>query len=92
VSLWTCIACTARRAVGMLTCPQCGAAEHEVGDTISGPDGVQGQPHIPQAYADAAPAAPAAPVTAPQPTPAPVIPAPRSTPADAQPEPPADTP
>lgn len=92
MSLWTCIACTARRAVGMLTCPQCGAAEHENGDTISGPEGVQGQPHIPEAYADAAPTPPAAPVTPPTP---PAAPAQRTEPAtapDTPPEPPADTP
>lgn len=51
MSLWTCIACSARRAVGLDTCPQCGAADHEEGDTISGPEGAQGARHIPQAYA-----------------------------------------
>ncbi|MEY9876640.1 hypothetical protein ABH931_006150 [Streptacidiphilus sp. MAP12-33] len=55
MSLWTCIACTARRAVGLLTCPQCGAAGHEEGDTLSGSEGGQGQRHIPEAYADQAP-------------------------------------
>lgn len=85
MSLWTCIACSARRAVGLETCPQCGAAAHDEGDTISGPDGAQGQRHIPQAYTDAAPAAPTAPV---EPTPAPELPAQPTAP----PEPPAATP
>lgn len=87
MSLWTCIACAARRAVGLVTCPQCGAADHEEGDTISAAEGVQGQPHVPAPYADATPpAAPAAPVT---PAPAPVVPAQRTEPtpaADAPPE------
>lgn len=89
MSLWTCIACAARRAVGLETCPQCGAAAHDEGDTISGPDGAQGQRHIPQAYSDAVPAAPATPV---EPAPAPMLPAQPTDRVDAPPEPPAATP
>lgn len=55
MSLWTCLACSTRRAVGVFECPQCGAAGHEEGDTVSGPDGGQGQRHIPEAYVDQAP-------------------------------------
>ena len=61
MSLWTCVACAARRAVGMDVCPQCGAAAHDEGDTISGSDGAQGQRHIPEAYVQPVDAAPPAP-------------------------------
>jgi hypothetical protein len=50
------VACAARRAVGLLVCPQCGAAGHEVGDTVSGAEGSQGQRHVPPPYNDAVPA------------------------------------
>jgi hypothetical protein len=83
MSLWTCIACTARRAVGLLTCPQCGAAEHEQGDTISGAQGVQGAAHVPEAYEQPI----VTPAPAPAPVAAPVVPAPTAPPAE-----PADTP
>lgn len=51
MSLWTCIACTARRAVGAPCCPQCGASGYEDGDTVSGDTGVQGAAYVAPAYA-----------------------------------------
>lgn len=78
MSLWTCIACSARHAVGLLTCPQCGASAHEEGDTISPAEGVEGAAHI-------AVAPPAVSVTAPQPPLAEPAPAPADAPPEAAP-------
>lgn len=94
MSLWTCIACSARRAVGALLCPQCGAAGHEESDTVSGPEGGQGQRHVPEAYADPAPeTSAAAEAVTPPPT---AGPSPEAAPAEADPvpadDPPAATP
>lgn len=83
MSLWTCIACKVRRAVGLEACPQCGTSDYQDGDTVSGAEGGQGQAYVPPAYADAAPVTPA---------PTPVVPAQRTDPAPAPstpPEPPA---
>ena len=42
MSLWTCLECTARRAVGMLHCPQCGHGKYAETDIVSPPVGVTG--------------------------------------------------
>lgn len=92
MSLWTCLKCLARRAVGIVDCPQCGHPDHAEGDTVSPAVGVEGAPQPPADLPPAAPVAPAAPpVAATPPAPAPAAPvvlpaAPAAPVADAKPE------
>jgi len=38
MSLWTCLKCTTRYAVGLLQCPHCESPDYVEGDAVANPD------------------------------------------------------
>lgn len=71
MSVWTCLKCTCRYAVGLLKCPHCEHTEYVVGDAVADPRlmpdataPVADAPATPVADAPAASDAPQAPTPA----------------------------